>query len=88
MPRDFADLVTKLAPRLGSIMPSYFDFFFDQELLLELKSVVHHQHLMCVAFLNVYLSRLEHPMQFNELIVHVVHMVVQNEQTISDMKRF
>src|SRR5664279_5427394 len=43
---------------------------------------MHHQHLICTPF-DVSLCRLKNPMQFSELLIHSMHMIVQNERSIS-----
>ena len=54
--------------------------------LLELSRFLHHQHLMR-AFLNILLCHFEHPMQFSELLIHAMHMLVRDERPIAGRKR-
>ena len=54
--------------------------------LLELSRFLHHQHLMC-AFLNILLCHFEHAMQFIELLIHAVDMIVRDERAIARRKR-
>ena len=54
--------------------------------LLELSRFLHHQHLMC-SFLNILLCHFEHPMQFSELLIHAMHMIVRDERPIAGRKR-
>ena len=60
--------------------------FFLGPTLLELSRFLHHQHLMR-AFLNILLCRFEHPMQFSELLIHAMHMIVRDECPIAVWKR-